>query len=626
VSVAAPAVDAPAAPLGGLARLAATGERWLARIVGVPAAAAVLAEVGILLLGVVTRFVFNRPLVWTDELASIVFLWLAMLGAVLALTKGEHMRLTTLSMRLPPAIRGLAESLAIAAPCLFLIIILQPALDHMDDQSYVETPALGWQDSVRVAAVPVGFALMLALCLLRLLQHRLRDVAGAVVLIAAVAGGLWLATGPIMALGNLNLIVFFVVLLGAGVLIGVPIAFAFGLATIAYLVTTTSTPLEVLPGRIDEGMSSLILLAVPLFVLLGQLIEMTQMARAMVAFLASILGHVRGGLQYVLLGAMLLVSGISGAKTADMAAVAPVLFPEMRKRGLEDGEMVSLLAAAGAMAETIPPSLVLIAIGSVTGVSIAALFTGGLLPGVVLAIGLAILARQRTGREDLRGVKRAPLSVVLRSLLIALPALVLPLLIRAAVVNGVATATEVSTIGIAYAVVVGLVVYRKFDWRRIYPMLVDTASLSGAILFIIGAASCMAWALTQSGFSHGLATAMASVPGGRYGFLAISIVAFIVLGSVLEGIPAMVLFGPLLFPVAKAVGVHEVHYAMVVILAMGVGLFAPPFGLGYYAACTIGRVNPDAAMLRIWPYLGVLVLGLLVVAAVPWLSIGFLDR
>ncbi len=601
-------------------------ERWLGLAVAVPAGLAVLLEVAILLYGVTMRFVFNNPLVWGDELAGMVFLWLAMLGAVLALWKGEHMRLTTLASRMPPRWRAFADTLAVAAPCLFLALIIGPALDFVDDQSFVETPALGWPDSVRAAAVPVGCVLMLALCVLRLLQHRVRDVAAAGAVLGLIAAVLWLEAGPIVAMGNLNLLVFFVLLLGAGVLIGVPIAFAFGLATIAALLTTTTTPLAVLPGRMDEGMSSLILLAVPLFIMLGRLIEMTEMAKAMVAFLASILGHVRGGLQYVLLGAMLLVSGISGAKTADMAAVAPVLFPEMRKRGLHDGEMVSLLAGAGAMAETIPPSLVLIAIGSVTGVSIAALFTGGLLPGVVLAIGLAVLARQRTGAEDMRGVKRASAATVLRTFLIALPALALPVLIRMAVVNGVATATEVSTIGIAYAVLAGLLIYRRFDWRKVIPMLVETASLAGAILFIIGAANCMAWALTQSGFSQSLAATMAAVPGGRWGFLGISIVAFIVLGSVLEGIPAMVLFGPLLFPIAKQLGVHEVHYAMVVILAMGIGLFAPPFGLGYYAACTIGRVSPDAALRRIWPYLGVLVLGLLVVAAVPWISTGFLPK
>jgi len=365
-----------------------------------------------------------------------------------------------------------------------------------------------------------------------------------------------------------------------------------------------------------------VLLAVPLFVFLGLLIDMTGMARAMVAFLASLLGHVRGGLYYVLLGAMYLVSGISGSKAADMAAVAPVLFPEMKRRGSNDGEMVSILSASGAMSETIPPSLVLITIGSVTGVSIAALFTGGLLPGFVLAIALGAVAWWRS-RDEAVG-ERATGKQIRKTLIVALPSLLLPFVIRSAVVEGVATATEVSTIGIAYATLMGLAVYRQFDWKRLYPMLLETACLSGAILLIIGTATGMAWALTQSGFSHQLAQAMATVPGGSFGFLMISIVAFIVLGSVLEGIPAIVLFGPLLFPIAKAAHVNEVHYAMVVILAMGVGLFAPPLGVGYYAACAIGQVSPDAGMKRIWPYLGALVVGLVAVAAIPWLSTGFL--
>ena len=183
-------------------------------------------------------------------------------------------------------------------------------------------------------------------------------------------------------------------------------------------------------------------------------------------------------------------------------------------------------------------------------------------------------------------------------------------IIRAAVVEGVATATEVSTIGIAYGVVAGLLIYRQFDWKRVYPMLVDTASLSGSILLIIGAATAMAWGLTQSGFSRELSEAMRAIPGGTASFMTVSIVAFIVLGSVLEGIPAIVLFGPLLFPIAKAVGIHEVHYAMVVILAMGIGLFAPPFGVGYYAACAIGRVNPDEGIRPIMGYLAALFVGL----------------
>ena len=172
--------------------------------------------------------------------------------------------------------------------------------------------------------------------------------------------------------------------------------------------------------------------------------------------------------------------------------------------------------------------------------------------------------------------------------------------------------------------VAGLFIYRQFDWRRLLPMLVETASLSGAILLIIGAATGMAWALTQSGFSRDLAAVMGNLPGGAIGFLAVSIVAFIILGSVLEGIPAIVLFGPLLFPIARQIGVHEVHYSMVVILAMGMGLFAPPFGVGYYAACAISRISPDEGMRPIVGYMLALLIGLIVVAAVPWISIGFL--
>jgi tripartite ATP-independent transporter DctM subunit len=321
---------------------------------------------------------------------------------------------------------------------------------------------------------------------------------------------------------------------------------------------------------------------------------------------------------------MYLVSGISGSKAADMAAVAPVLFPEMKQRGGKPGELVALLSSSGAMSETIPPSLVLITIGSVTGVSIAALFTGGMLPAVVLAIALCVIVWSRYRHEDLSHVRRASMSQIARTFVIALPALALPFVIRAAVVKGVATATEVSTIGIVYSIAIGLAIYRHFDWRRLRPMLVETAALSGAILLIIGAATAMAWSLTQSGFSQDLARVMASLPGGAAGFLAVSIVAFVVLGSVLEGIPAIVLFGPLLFPIARQLGVHEIHYAMVVILSMGVGLFAPPFGVGYYAACAVARVHPDEGIRPIIGYLLALLVGLIVVAAVPWISIGFL--
>jgi tripartite ATP-independent transporter DctM subunit len=600
-------------------------DRLLGHLVEFPVAILVVAEVVILFAGIIARYVVHQPLIWSDELASILFLWLAMLGAVVAFRRGEHMRMTALVGMMNPQRRAFFDVIAIVGAMAFLLFIVYPAYDYAHEETYITTPALEITNAWRAAALPVGAGLMIVSALIKLFQvSNLRHVVTAIALIGVLTLVFWLLGPSLKPLGNINLLIFFVGVVAALVLSGVPIAFSFGLATFGYLALTTNVPMIVVIGRMDEGMSHLILLAVPLFVFLGVLIEMTGMARAMVQFLASLLGHVRGGLSYVLIGAMYLVSGISGAKAADMAAVAPVLFPEMKARGAKPGDLVALLSATGAQTETIPPSLVLITIGSVTGVSIAALFTGGLLPGVVLAVMLCFVVWRRYRHEDLSHVTRATGRQIGRAFVIALPALALPFIIRASVVEGVATATEVSTIGIVYSIVAGLFIYRQFDWARLKPMLVDTASLSGAILLIIGAATGMAWALTQSGFSRELAAAMTGLPGGPITFLAVSIVAFIILGSVLEGIPAIVLFGPLLFPIARQVGVHEVHYAMVVILSMGIGLFAPPFGVGYYAACAIGRVNPDEGMRPIWGYLAALILGIILVAAVPWISIGFL--
>jgi tripartite ATP-independent transporter DctM subunit len=594
--------------------------------VEIAAAGLVIAEIAILFGGVISRYVFDRPLVWSDELASTLFLWLAMLGAVIAFHRDEHMRMTACVGMLPGPARALLDSLATGASLAFLLLIVWPAFQYASDELPITTSALQITDAWRAAALPAGIGLMIVLALLRLTRvASAKAIILSLGLIALVVVLFWLGAPLFHRLGNLNLLIFFVGVVATAVFAGVPIAFAFGLAIFGYLALATHTPLMVLVGRMDEGMSHLILLAVPLFVFLGLLIEMTGMARALVGFLADLLGHVRGGLHFVLVAGMYLVSGISGSKAADMAAVAPVLFPEMKARGAKPGDLVALLSATGAQTETIPPSLVLITIGSVTGVSIAALFTGGLLPAIVLACLLCFVIRWRYRGEDLSQVTRASKREILRSFVVALPALALPFLIRAAVVEGVATATEVSTIGIVYSVAAGLVVYRRFDWAALRPMLVSTACLSGAILLIIGTATAMAWGLTQSGFSRTLAAAMTGLPGGAVSFMAASIAAFVVLGSVLEGIPAIVLFGPLLFPIAKAVGIHEVHYAMVVILAMGIGLFAPPFGVGYYAACAIGRVEPVAGMRPICGYLLALVIGTIIVAAVPWISIGFLD-
>ena len=387
----------------GLRHAALRLDRGIGLLTEAVGAVIVVAETCILFAGVVSRYVFDNPIIWTDELGGFLFLWLSMLGTVVALRRDGHMRLTTLVNWVRPSYGRWCSSVGALVVVAFVLLILLPALSYVDEEQYTELTTLGISDGYRVVSILFGMSLAAIVAVLRLIETTTwRDFGLAVAVVGGVSLVLWLFQPQLTAMVFGSLFVFFVILVAACVAIGVPIAFSFGIATMSYLALTTEMPLSVVVNRMDDGMSNLLLLSVPMFVFLGLLMEMTGIARVMVNFLVALVGHVRGGLSFVLLGAMYLVSGISGSKAADMAAVAPVLFPEMRRRGQHPGELASLLATSSAMSETIPPSLVLITIGSVTNVSISALFTGGLLPALVGRAGACrrrLVALPRGGRR-----------------------------------------------------------------------------------------------------------------------------------------------------------------------------------------------------------------------------------
>jgi tripartite ATP-independent transporter DctM subunit len=607
----------------------ARGRPWIGRcdqLIGSltePLAAVLLViEVLILASGVFARYVLHSPLVWSDEIASIIFLWLTMLGCAIAYRRRSHIALSAIRRKFSEDTQATLAVIVEMIVLFFILELLPASRDYLVQEAIDLTPALGIPRPYVLSAIVVCLALIAILVLLRLIDTPLRRLALAGGSMAVLAGCAFAARSLFVALGSADLVLFFIVLLTACIVIGVPIAFAFGFCTLSYLSLATNVPLSIVMGRMDEGIESFILLAIPLFVLLGLLIENAGIARRLVDAIASLVGHLRGGLSIVLLLSMYLVSGISGSKVADMAAVAPVLFPEMERRGQSRTQMVALLSASGAMAETIPPSLVLIVVASVTGISTSALFAAGLLPAAVAAAILIGIALVQSGSDRVELAKRPSARAIAKAFAVALPGLALPFLIRAAVVGGIATATEVSTVGIIYTVLVGVFVYREFRWDRVYPILSETVALSGAIMFIVATATAMAWALTQSGFAQQLANALGQAPGGVVGFWAIAIGAFIVLGMVLEGVPAIVLFGPLVFPIAKQFQIDEVQFAIVAILSMGIGLFAPPLGFGYYSACAIGKANPDTNMRPMWPYLCGLLVATVIVAAFPIVTIG----
>lgn len=594
--------------------------RWMFPLEAV-SAALMVGIVVLLLAAVLSRYVFANSIVWIDEVVSTSFIWLTMIGAGLAMHRNEHLRLSLVVDKLPTRVQPYVHAFALTVVVAFLVGLLPSAVEYAQEEWFIKSPALDLPNTYRVASIPFGLGVMLLIVLAYAARTvPVRALLSAAVAVGAVAAVCHAYSATLPNLGSWNMLIFLVGVVAVCLMAGVPIAFCFGLGALSYLAFTTQVPLLIVVGRMDEGMSSLILVSVPIFVLLGCVLDATGMGKAIVDFLASLIGHVKAGMSYVLLGSLFIVSGISGSKVSDMATVAPALFPEMKRRGNKPKEMVALLATGAAMADTVPPSIVLIVLGSVAGVSIAGLFQSGFVVAMVLLLSLLVLARWKARHEQVEGVKRPPMSVIGRFLLVAAPALVLPFLIRSAVGGGVATATEVSTIAVLYALVIGQVMYGGIGLRKFYDMLVETAALSGAILLILGAASAMAWTITQSGVVQQLSSFLTTLPGGPIAFLAVTIVVFLVLGCLLEGLPAVLLLAPIMFPIAKKLGIHDIHYAMVVVCAMNVGLMMPPIGVGFYVACRIGDAKPDEVMGAIWPYLVALLLGVVVVAAVPAIS------
>ena len=601
--------------------LATASGRILDRVVGSAAAILLLIAMTLMLLGVIFRYVLHHPQVWIDEVIATLFPWLTMFGAVLALRRNSHMRMTALVARTPARIRPALDTITALAILCFLIFTLQPGFDFVANQAAVSMTTMNLSLAWPSAALPAGIALML---LTQLLKLPLRPTRGDLLCLAAAVLfviALLLLSPALRSLGNWNLVIFFIGVTTATVFAGIPIAFAFGLATLGYLSFSTYIPASILISRMQAGMSDPILLAVPLFVFLGLLIEMTGMAQVMVAFLANMFGHLRGGLSYVLVAAIYLVSGISGSKAADMAAIAPVLFPEMRKRGMPHGDLVALLAATGAQTETVPPSLILITIGSVTGLSIAGLFAGGILPGLVGGFFLCAVIWLYSRRSTIPVLPRAPARATVRSFgggySRAASALRDPLRHRqrrgdrdrgfhhrhrlrrdrrAAVLSLLRLAPH-----LAHA-----------DRNR-HLVRCDPADRRRRDGHVLGDHPVRHLPRPRA-MDHADSRRPVLLPRHLHPDLHRP-------GQRAGGNPRRsCLMGPLLFPVARQVGLNEMHYAMVAILGMGIGLFSPPFGVGYYVACAIGGCDPDEGLPYIGKYLIALSISLIVIAAVPWIS------
>jgi len=581
------------------------------------AAILLLADLLVVCGSVLLRFLFNAPVEWSDDVARGLMVGASFFGAASALARSENLGVAFFADMLPAKIRPVVDSVSAV---LVTVIAGYVAFNAIKLGALTSGQTTGSGLPLELTFYPMGIgALFMTAFALDIFRARtVRDMIAGVVVIGLVTAlyFAWdfLAPASVPSSGVLMLIGFFVTLFG-----GLPIGFALALAALIFIWVEGTLPGVIFAQQMARGIDNFVLLAIPFFILVGYLMEANGMSVRLIELLQRAVGHMRGGLNVVMVMSMVLFSGISGSKMADVAAVGSVLIPAARRTKQNPGSAVALLAASAVMAETIPPCINLIILGFVANLSIGGLFVAGLLPAGLMALALIAVSIIFGKRPASNEPRAAPVSGLWSG---AIASFGLIFLIFAGFKSGFATATEISAFAALYAIVVGSVVFRELSLKAATHCFIQAATRSGLVLFIVAAAQSLAFILTLQQVPHAVGDMMLALSktNGVWLFMLLSIAVLIVMGSVLEGAAALIIFGPLLLPVAVRLGIDPLHFGVVLVIAMGIGLFAPPLGLGLYGACLIGNVPIEQTVKPIMGYLGLLFLCLLVVAFVPAIS------
>ena len=583
------------------------------------AAILLAADLVVVCASVLLRFLSNAPVEWSDDVARGLMVGSAFFGAASALARGENVGVSFFRALLPARLRALVNA---TSALLVVLISGYLAFNAIKLGALTSGQTTGSGLPLELTFYPMGVgALFMTVFALDIFRMRpLSDMIAGLVTIAVVAGAYlawdFLLPSSVPSSGTLMLLGFFVTLFG-----GLPIGFALALAALIFIWVEGAVPGVIFAQQMARGIDNFVLLAIPFFILVGYLMEANGMSVRLIELLQRAVGRMRGGLNVVMVTSMVLFSGISGSKMADVAAVGSVLIPAARRSKQNPGGAVALLAASAVMAETIPPCINLIILGFVANLSIGGLFIAGLLPSALMALVLIMVSivfgRRPASMADVE--PQLPVSGLWSG---AIASFGLIFMIFAGFKSGFATATEISAFAVAYAILVGSLVFRELGLKSAMHSFVQAATRAGLVLFIVAAAQALAFTLTLQQVPHAVGDLMLSLSktSGVWLFMLLAIVVLIVMGSVLEGAAALIIFGPLLLPVAVQLGIDPLHFGVVLVIAMGIGLFAPPLGLGLYGACLIGNVPIEQTVKPIVGYLGLLLLCLLVVAFVPAIS------
>ncbi len=408
----------------------------------------------------------------------------------------------------------------------------------------------------------------------------------------------------------------FVILL----MLGLPISLAMGMSALIYLLQAGITPSILVETSISAS-GNFILTAIPFFVLAGHLMNEGGITLRLVNFSQAVVGHLRGGLGHVNVLTNMVMAGVSGSAAADCAAVGSVLIPSMKREGYKASFSAALTAGASAVGPIIPPSIPLVIYGASANASIGSLLLAGLIPGILLGLALMAYVVFYSHRHGLPRRDRASRRVLLRSILDGGLALLMPLIIIGGIIGGRFTPTEAAAIAALYALLVGAFVYKEITFKRLPAIFYHTARTTGVVMIIVALASSVAWVLTTQQTAAMLAKLMLTISSDPLIFLLLVNVVLLVAGMLLETASAIIVFTPILLPVALQMDIDPVHFGIVMVLNLTIGLMTPPVGICLYIVCSISKLPLETLVKAVLPFLALAIGVLLLVTYVPDLSL-----
>ena len=571
---------------------------------------------------IVCRYILQELPPWSEELSRYLFIWANFVGAGVALARSSHVSIDSLVTRMSGSVRRKLEAVVVILVTTFALFLLYQGVVTAFAMKGSYSVTMHFSMAWVFAALPAAGLIFVLYQLQKIFKRKdwpptCVSAIGVVVLATALV-----LIGEHMSIPPGLLVITMVCVVIILMAINTPISIAIGSACLVYLLARGNIQLLIVPIMIIGGMDSFVLLAVPLFILVGELMNTGGITTRLVTFARALVGHVRGSLGISAVLGEYIFSGISGASVADVSAMGSILIPAMKRGGYRPEQAVSIVASASAMGMLVPPCIPMVVLANLTNLSVAALFIAGFLPAACMALPLIVLIYIQAVRENIPRERRQSAREVLVAFRRAILPLLTPVIILGGILGGIVTPTEAGMIGVIYALILGVFVYREIKPRDLMSILVNTASLTGMILLLVGTASLLSWIFAAESVPGLLATLILKLSSSSAPFLLITIAVFVVFGAFLEGLPALIIFTPILFPImSHFADIVPLHYGIIMITALGIGLFLPPMGIGFLIACALGKVNVENATRAYTPFFLVLLIGALIVAFVPWFTL-----